>query len=87
MSQTLPRLRMNLDFMPSPVQERPGLLIRDSFRYSDATLIIPPPLVALISDIAVDPTDATKQSIYATLGGNGDYRHVWRFNGTAWQAR
>jgi MEMO1 family protein len=48
MSQTLPRLRMNLDFMPSPVPERPGLLIRDSFRYSDATLIIPPPLVALL---------------------------------------
>ncbi len=31
--------------MPSPVAERPGLLIRDPFRYSDITLIIPPPLV------------------------------------------
>jgi len=31
--------------MPSPVEEQPGLLIRDSFRYSDAVLIIPPPLV------------------------------------------
>ena len=31
--------------MPSPVEERPGLLIRDSFRYSDSVLIIPPPLV------------------------------------------
>jgi MEMO1 family protein len=41
----LPRLRTNLDFMPSPVIDRPGLLIRDSFRYSDATLIIPPLLV------------------------------------------
>src|SRR4030088_2346377 len=45
MSQPLPRLRMNLDFMPSPVEDRPGLLIRDSYQYSDATLIIPPPLV------------------------------------------
>lgn len=36
---------MNLDFMPSPVEDRPGLLIRDPFRYSDATLIIPPALV------------------------------------------
>ena len=45
MSQPLPRLRMNLDFMPSPVEDRPGLLIRDSFQYSDATLIIPPVLV------------------------------------------
>jgi AmmeMemoRadiSam system protein B len=31
--------------MPSPVAERPGLLIRDPYRYSDITLIIPPPLV------------------------------------------
>jgi len=31
--------------MPSPVEDRPGLLIRDTFRYSDAVLIIPPPLV------------------------------------------
>jgi hypothetical protein len=42
---TLPRLRTNLDFMPSPLMDRPGLLIRDTFRYSDATLIIPPFLV------------------------------------------
>lgn len=34
--------------MPSPVEDRPGLLIRDSFRYSDAVLIIPPPLVPLL---------------------------------------
>ncbi len=45
MSQPLPRLRTNLDFMPSPVPDRPGLLIRDSYRYSDVTLIIPPGLV------------------------------------------
>jgi AmmeMemoRadiSam system protein B len=45
MSQPLPRLRMNLDFMPSPIEDRPGLLIRDSYQYSDATLIIPPVLV------------------------------------------
>jgi AmmeMemoRadiSam system protein B len=45
MSQTLPRLRMNLDFMPSPVADRPGLLIRDPYRYSEVTLIIPPALI------------------------------------------
>jgi MEMO1 family protein len=42
----LPRLRTNLDFMVSPVADRPGLLIRDCFRYSDAKLIVPPPLIA-----------------------------------------
>ncbi len=41
----LPRLRTNLDFLPSPVPDRPGLVIRDPYQYSDATLIIPPGLV------------------------------------------
>src|SRR3982074_425418 len=45
MSKTMARLRANLDFMPSPDPERPGLLIRDAYRYSEATLIIPPALV------------------------------------------
>src|SRR5580692_8981333 len=44
----LARLRPTLDFMPSPVQDRPGLLIRDPFRFSDATLILPPALVACL---------------------------------------
>ncbi|MBS1830580.1 MAG: AmmeMemoRadiSam system protein B [Acidobacteria bacterium] len=45
MANILPRLRMNLDFMPSPVEDRPGLLIRDPFQYSEVTLIVPPVLV------------------------------------------
>ncbi|MBI3679493.1 MAG: AmmeMemoRadiSam system protein B [Acidobacteria bacterium] len=48
MSNPLPRLRMNLDFMPSPASDRPGLLIRDPFQYSDVTLIIPPALVEML---------------------------------------
>jgi MEMO1 family protein len=43
--EVLPPLRRNLEFMPSPVADRPGLLIRDPYRYSDAIVIIPPPLV------------------------------------------
>lgn len=39
---------MELDFRPSPVPERPGLLIRDLYQYSDSTLIVPPPLVACL---------------------------------------
>ena len=45
------------------------------------------PLTGLVSDIAVDPADTTGASIYITFGGTGDFRHVWRFNGTSWQAR
>ncbi len=45
MSGRLPRLRLSLDFMPSPDPQHPGLLIRDPFRFSDAMLLIPPELV------------------------------------------
>jgi AmmeMemoRadiSam system protein B len=31
--------------MPSPVEDRPGLLMRDPFHYSDATLIVPMELI------------------------------------------
>src|SRR6185503_8257302 len=41
----LPRLRMTLDFVPSPFEDKPGLVIRDPFHFSDATLIVPPPLI------------------------------------------
>jgi len=44
-SQPLARLRLNLDFMPSPVPDQPGLFIRDPYRFSDAMLIVPPVLV------------------------------------------
>lgn len=43
-ADALPKLRLDLEFLPSPVPERPGLLIRDPYRYSDSTLIVPPPL-------------------------------------------
>ena len=44
-------------------------------------------LAGLIWDIAIDTTDATLRSIYVCFGGSGNFRHVWRFDGTAWQAR
>lgn len=44
----LPRLRSDLNFMPSPIPERPGLLIRDSLGYSDSVLVIPPALVGCL---------------------------------------
>jgi hypothetical protein len=44
-------------------------------------------LSGVITDIEVDPADASGSSIYVTFAGNGDYRHVWHFDGTAWQSR
>ncbi len=48
MSRALPALRRNLDVMLSPVRDRPGLLIRDPFRYTEDVLIVPPPLVPFL---------------------------------------
>jgi len=44
----LARLRLDLDFFPSPVPERPGLVIRDPLQFSDASLIIPPALAGCL---------------------------------------
>ena len=44
-------------------------------------------VVGMITDIAVDPFDATRNSIYVCFGGAGDWRHVWRFDGSQWQQR
>jgi len=49
MPHQLPRLRLGLDFMPSPDPERPGLMIRDHYRFSDTMLLVPPPLVACLA--------------------------------------
>jgi hypothetical protein len=48
MPRALPALRRNLDVMPSPVPERPGVLLRDPFRYTEDVLIVPPPLVPFL---------------------------------------
>jgi hypothetical protein len=45
------------------------------------------PLSGWITDIAIDLADATGASIYITFGGNGDWQHVWHWNGTQWGAR
>jgi AmmeMemoRadiSam system protein B len=47
-SSVLPRLRLNLDFQLSPDPAHPGLFIRDPYHYSDATLLVPPPLVHVL---------------------------------------
>jgi AmmeMemoRadiSam system protein B len=49
MSRPLAALRAGLDAMPSPVEDRPGLLLRDPFRYTEDVVIVPPPLVPFLS--------------------------------------
>ena len=49
MAGPLPRLRLGLDFIPSPDAQHPGLLIRDPLKFSDAMLLIPPQLVECLA--------------------------------------
>ena len=45
------------------------------------------PLDGPITDITIDPSDPTGDSIFIAFGGTGDFRHVWHFNGAHWTAR
>ncbi len=70
MARLLPRLRANLDLMPSPVEDRPGLLIRDSLRYSDTTLIIPPALAPCLEAFDGQRTDLDLRAALVSLTGD-----------------
>jgi MEMO1 family protein len=70
MSQPLPRLRQDLDFMPSPVEEQPGLLIRDSLQYSDSVLIIPPALVECLSCFDGEQTSLDLRQVLVNITGD-----------------
>jgi AmmeMemoRadiSam system protein B len=63
---------MDLDFRPSPVDDRPGLLIRDPYQYSDATLIVPPPLVASLECFDGEQTDLELRKILVEITGELD---------------
>jgi MEMO1 family protein len=58
--------------MHSPVTGRPGLLIRDFFRYSSATLIIPPPLLPGLQFFNGTHSDLDLQAELARTSGNSD---------------
>jgi hypothetical protein len=45
----LAALRPNLDMIPSPIEDRPGLLVRDPFRYAEAMIVVPSPLVPCLA--------------------------------------
>jgi AmmeMemoRadiSam system protein B len=73
---TLPRLRIDLDFMPSPVEDRPGLLIRDPFRYSQAVLIVPPPVVPLLDLYNGVATDLDLREALVRVTGELEVGHL-----------
>lgn len=60
---------MDLDFMRSPVPDRPGLLIRDPYGFSDATLIIPPALVPVLELFDGQSSDLDMRQALVQLTG------------------
>jgi AmmeMemoRadiSam system protein B len=69
MPHQLPRLRMELDFTPSPDPERPGLFIRDPYHFSNSMLLVPPPLVASLACFDGEQTELDlRQSLVQATG-------------------
>jgi hypothetical protein len=60
---------MTLDFMPSPSPEDPGLFIRDPYRFSDAMLIVPPPLVECLECFDGRHSDLDLRAALARITG------------------
>jgi hypothetical protein len=44
-------------------------------------------LAPIVTAVAIDPADGTGHSIYVCLGGVGDWRRVWHYDGSSWSAR
>jgi AmmeMemoRadiSam system protein B len=69
-SKPLPRLRANLDVMPSPSPEHPGLLLRCPYRYTDAMLVIPPSLIPALACLdGVTTESQLNETLERQLGG------------------
>ena len=56
--------------MPSPAADHPGLLIRDGRHFSDAVLIIPPPLVECLSCFDGEKTELDLRAILVRVTGD-----------------
>ena len=78
MAQPLHSLRRELDIMPSPVPDRPGLLIRDPFQYTDAVLIIPPLLAQTLVLFDGEHTDLDLRALLTQITGELETSDVVR---------
>jgi AmmeMemoRadiSam system protein B len=69
MAAPLPRLRADLDIIPSPSREQPGLIIRDPFRFSEVTLLIPPLLARCLGCFDGEQDERDLAAAIARLSG------------------
>jgi hypothetical protein len=68
-NRLLPKLRHDIDVMPSPVEGRPGLLLRDPFGYAPSMLVVPPPWVAALQCLDGSHTERDAQAVLTRLAG------------------
>ncbi len=78
MSQPLPRLRLTLDFMPSPSPENPGLFMRDPYKFSDAMLIVPPLLVECLRCFDGTQTELDLRAVLVRLSNSLEVEQIAR---------
>ena len=69
MSNVLPSLRHALDLIPSPEADRPGLLIRDPFHYTDSVLFVPPAWVLALRYLDGEHTELDLQEMLTRATG------------------
>src|SRR5580704_8754590 len=69
---------MTLDFMPSPSPEDPGLFIRDPYHFSDAMLIVPPPLVESLECFDGRHTELDLRAALARITGRIETEEIVR---------
>src|ERR1051325_10641195 len=55
--------------MPSPLPDRPGLLIRDPYHYSESVIIVPPPLVQCLHCFDGQQTDLDLRAVLVQITG------------------
>ena len=64
--------------MPSPSPEDPGLFIRDPYKFSDAMLIVPPPLVECLECFDGGHTDLDLRSTLVRITGRLETEEISR---------
>src|SRR5258708_4804047 len=62
-------MRADLNVVPSPVPNQPGLLVRDPMRYAEAVLIVPPLLARCLGCFDGAHTEADLRSVLSRLSG------------------
>ena len=72
MTATLPPLRRELDVMPSPAEDRPGLLMREPVQYTAQTIIVPPLLARALRFFDGEHTELDLKAYLAKATGELD---------------